>query len=262
MIDLHSHLLPLVDDGARSLDEALALARVAVEDGIGTMVLTPHVFPGRWDNTYESLLPHFVAFRRMLEQAGIPLKVMLGGETRMSPEGLALLATARVPLIGRHLGRAVVLLEMPDGLVPPGIDSVAAFLEARGATAMIAHPERNRAVMRDPSLLEPMLRHGWLMQVTAGALTGDFGAPARHCAFELLRRGWIHVIASDAHNLRNRPPRMRAAREVIAGVAGEAFAVAMTQTRPAELIAGRTATRVVMRGRSPAAPPVEAAVAS
>lgn len=163
MIDLHSHLLPLVDDGARSLDEALALAWAAVEDGITQAVLTPHVFPGRWDNDRDGLLPHFMAFRRVLALEGNPLEVMLGAEVRLSPQALALLDCDSVPLIGSDDGRSVVLIELPDGAVPPGMKSVAAWFEARSLRPMLAHPERNREIMRNPKRLEPLLREGWLM---------------------------------------------------------------------------------------------------
>jgi len=100
MIDLHCHLIPGIDDGPKTMDEALDLARASVLDGITHAVVTPHVFAGQWDNTLSTILPHFVKFQAALGQAGIDLKISLGGEVRLLPESLVLLADNNLPFLG------------------------------------------------------------------------------------------------------------------------------------------------------------------
>jgi protein-tyrosine phosphatase len=236
MIDLHCHLLPGVDDGARDLETGLALARAAVANGIRAAVLTPHVFPGRWSLARRGLRPHFNAFRRMVEEARIPLELHLGAEVRLAPESLALFAEGELPTIGHWQGRPVVLIELPDGGLPPGaLGAIEVFLEG-GAVPMIAHPERNRAVMRDPDRIAPFVEAGCLLQLTAASVCGWFGEPALHAARALIDRGWVTVVATDAHDLRHRPPVLREARHALRMRWGETAAVALTETTPASLL--------------------------
>lgn len=240
MIDLHCHLLPGVDDGAPDLEAGLALARAAVANGIGTAVLTPHVFPGRWPLTRSGLRPHFNAFRRMVADAGIPLELRLGAEVRLSSETLAQFTEGELPSIGRWQGRPVVLVELPDGDIPPeALGRIGGLLDA-GAVPMIAHPERNRGVMRATDRIAPFVEAGCLLQLTAASVCGWFGEPALLTARRLLDRGWVTVVATDAHDLRHRPPVMREARHALRLRWGEAAARALTETTPASLIARRT----------------------
>ena len=236
MIDLHCHYLPFVDDGASSLPEAVALATAAVANGIRHAVLTPHVFPGQWDNTRASLAAPFAAFRTMIETSDLPLGLSLGGEVRLLPECLEMAARGELPTIGAWDEDRVVLLELPDSHVPPGTEKAVEFLRARGYRPMIAHPERNKDVMRDPRKLLPMLQQGCLLQVTAASVVGLFGAPAQRSALQLLDAGVVTVIASDAHNLQHRPPRMAEARAALAARYGEPAAVLLTETHPGRVV--------------------------
>ena len=236
MIDLHCHYLPFVDDGAPDLREAVALATASVANGIRHAVLTPHVFPGQWDNTPSSLAAPFAAFRRMIETAELPLGLSLGGEVRLLPECLEMAARSELPTIGAWDEDRVVLLELPDSHVPVGTENAVAFLRARGYRPMIAHPERNKDVMRDPRKLLPLLKQGCLLQITAASVVGLFGAAAQKSALQLLDAGVVTVIASDAHNLAHRPPRMAEARAALAARYGEAAAVLLTETNPGRVV--------------------------
>lgn len=236
MIDLHCHYLPFVDDGAATLDEAVALATAAVANGIRHAVLTPHVYPGQWDNTATSLRAPFAAFHRMIETSGLPLGLSLGGEVRLLPECLEMAARGELPTLGGWDDDRVVLLEFPDSHVPAGADKATDFLRARGYRPMIAHPERNKDVMRDPRKLLPFLQQGCLVQLTAASVAGLFGAPALKSALQLLDAGVVTVIASDAHNLAHRPPRMAEARRAIVQRYGEAAAVLLTETNPGRVV--------------------------
>jgi len=236
MIDLHCHYLPAVDDGAQSLDEAVALARAAVANGIRHAVLTPHVHPGRYENTFSSLVPHFEAFSDMLVALEVPLRVQLGGEVRLVPESLTLLEENELPHVGDWNGDKVVLLEFPPGQIPVGSLNAVAYLRARGVLPMLAHPERNKDVMRSWRKIEPFVKEGCLLQVTAASVCGVFGEAVRVTAERLLAAGWVSVVATDAHNLEHRPPMLAEARQVIAQRHGAEAALQLTEGNPGRIV--------------------------
>ncbi len=240
MIDLHCHYMPGVDDGADTLDDGLALAAAASADGIRHAVLTPHVFPGRWNNTASSLAAGFEAFRTALSTSGLAFDVSLGGEVHLLPESLELAERNELPTLGHWCGDRVLLLELPDAQIPVGTDKAVAFLRLRGYLPMIAHPERNKEVMRDWRKVLPLVAQGCLLQLTAASVAGLFGPKALASALQLLDAGVVTVIASDAHNLEHRPPRMRAARSAIAARYGESAAALLTETNPGTIL-GRVA---------------------
>jgi len=236
MIDLHCHYLPAVDDGAQTTVEAVELARASVANGITHAVLTPHVNPGRYENTLSSLKPHFEAFQKLLQSAQVPLTTCLGGEVRLSAESLALLEENELPSIGDWDGYKVVLLEFPAGQIPVGAINVVGYLRARGMLPMIAHPERNKDVMRNYRKIEPFVKEGCLLQITAASVCGIFGDLIRLSAEHLLGIGWVTVIATDAHSLEYRPPMLAEARAVIRQRYGNAAAALLTEGNPGSIV--------------------------
>ncbi|MDD4927599.1 MAG: hypothetical protein PHF58_13990, partial [Methylotenera sp.] len=147
MIDLHCHLLPGIDDGPETIEQSLELARAAVADGITHSVLTSHVHPGRYPNQRRNLEIAVDAFRAALVKAQIPLQVFVGGEARLCPELIDLLATKQVPYLGQVNGYNIVLLEFPHQQIPLGsMRFVQSMLNIK-IRPLIAHPERNKAVM-------------------------------------------------------------------------------------------------------------------
>lgn len=241
MIDIHSHLLPEVDDGSRSIRESIALLRLAVQDGICEMVFTPHMYAGRWDNDLALLRPRFEAFARLVASKGIPIRLHLGAEVHLTLEAIGQLERGEVPMIGRWNGLQAFLLELPDGRIPPFTIDALRHLKDRALQPILVHPERNRQVMQDVDCLAPLVAEGCLLQVTAGSLTGGFGARAEQAAFSLLERDWVSFLATDAHNLRSRPPLMRAAYERVAARFGVLAADQLTNGNPSQLIAGTLA---------------------
>lgn len=236
MIDLHCHYLPGIDDGAQTLDEALALARAAVADGITHAVMTPHVHIGVFENRAAGIAAAAAAFRAALSQYGIDLTISAGGEVRIGAELIELLGEGELPFLGRLGSERVMLLEFPHGQVPVGAERFTAWLRRQGVLPLIAHPERNKDVMRDLARLDPFIEQGCLLQVTAGSLIGNFGNLAQRRARELLDRGDIFAVATDAHNLANRPPVLTAARAFVAAAAGEVTAAALTYGNPLALL--------------------------
>lgn len=236
MIDLHCHLLPGIDDGPETLEDALAMARLACSNGIRKAVITPHVHVGRYDNDLHSIRRHLSAFAEQLSGNQIPLEVDCAGEVRIDPEIMGMIEEGRIPFLGEVAGFRILLLEFPHGSIPVGSEKFAAWLLGRRIRPMIAHPERNKDVMRNVERLGPFIQMGCWLQVTAGSLTGVFGALARERGMQLLERGWVRILASDAHNLEARVPALEGGRAVAETVLGPVESWALVRDRPAEII--------------------------
>jgi protein-tyrosine phosphatase len=215
MIDLHCHLLPGIDDGPQDMVQALALCRLAVEDGISHAICTPHVHAGRWENTRSSIAGRIGELRQALVEQDIALKLGFAGEVRASEQVMALVSQGELPTYGSYETHAVVLLEFPHNALPVGSEQLIDWMLRHGYRPLIAHPERNKAVMKNPDLLLPLVERGALLQLTAGSIVGDFGAAAESVSLDLLTRDLVAVVASDAHNQRGRRPRMQAAFSVV-----------------------------------------------
>jgi protein-tyrosine phosphatase len=236
MIDLHCHLLPGIDDGPATLAEAVELARMAVADGITTIVVTPHIHPGRYDNHREKIEVYLRAYRLALAQQGIPLELRLGAEVRVSLESLELLQRDQVPFLGEHRGWRVLLLELPHGSVPVGSLQFVEKLLQMNIRPLLAHPERNRSFMDNPRRIDPFLAAGCWLQLTAGSVTGDFGRQAQKLAHQLLDEESVRVVASDAHNRSTRPPRLSRAHALITQRWGDEVADDLMRHHPRQIL--------------------------
>ena len=264
-VDIHCHLLPQVDDGPRALGEALDMARLAVASGITHAVLTPHLHPGRWENTRSALEPAFGLFRRALRTNGIALELGLACEARIAPELLPLIERHEVPFLGELDGYRVLLLEFPHGHIPMGADKFAARLLQLKVLPLIAHPERNKDAMRSRDKLRVFEEMGCLFQLTAGALAGRFGESAARLALQLLESESTFVMASDAHNLEARTPDLRHGEAVAARVLGVEAARRLVHDNPWRIVRWhfeeRPAAPAVPAGGPRVAAPVPAPVA-
>lgn len=236
MIDLHCHFLPGVDDGAETVAEALALAEAAVANGITTSVLTSHLHPGRYANVRSTLQREVESFRGLLAERQIPLDVRVGAEVRLLPEMIELLIDDEIPFLGTVDGYRIVLLEFPHNLIPVGSQSFIAKLLEMKIRPLIAHPERNKAVMHDPEKIRPFVGMGCWLQVTAGSLAGRFGTAVEETARRLLDNDWVQVLATDAHNLEHRPPDLAEGRDAAARHYGEAAAWRLVREWPAKIV--------------------------
>lgn len=197
MIDLHIHILPGIDDGPATLQEAAAMARLALDGGTGAVVATPHVAPGLYDNDKAGILAAVQEFQSYLQQCEIGLQVYPGAEYMLEPdlaEGLAAGEVLTLADGGRYL-----LVEFPAMGVPIYAEQALFEICLQGVTPIIAHPERNVDFLRDPGKLQPLLERGALCQGTARSFTGLFGKRARQVALTYLREGYYSFISSDAH---------------------------------------------------------------
>ena len=238
MIDLHCHLLPGIDDGPETMEEALALAAHAVRNGIVRAVVTPHIHVGRYRNELASITADLTRFRTELKRRNIPLELGLGGEVRLGEDIIAMVAEERIPYLGERDGYRIMLLELPHSHVPVGSDKFVGWLLKQKIRPMIAHPERNKDVHHDINKITPFVSMGCWLQVTAGAVAGNFGEPSRKRAVQLLERGWVAVLASDAHNLEHRPPELEPGRRAAAAIVGEEESWKLVRDTPLAIVAG------------------------
>jgi protein-tyrosine phosphatase len=215
VIDLHTHLLPGIDDGPSSIPESVEMARVAVEAGIRTVVCTPHMHRAYPDTSPEVIHRGVARLREELAREEVPLEILPGAE--ISLERLASLSEADLGALTLGNG-SWLLLELPFHGWPLSLPQILYDLELRGFGAVLAHPERAESVQRSPDRLRDAVGRGALVQVTASSFSGEHGSAARRAAVGLLQQGLITFLASDAHGVNWRPPDMR---EGLAAAAAE-----------------------------------------
>jgi protein-tyrosine phosphatase len=202
VIDLHTHLLPGVDDGPATMDEAIAMARATLDAGVAEVVATPHV-SARYPNDPATIRRALDDVRAALEQANVPLHVHSGAEIAFD----TVLALPEEQLQDLRLGDGrFVMIESPLGSAASDAALVVSAVQNRGHRVLLAHPERSPMFQRDPAQLERLVADGALTSLTASAFAGRFGRTAQRCAVTLLRRGLVHNIVSDMHDLVGRPP--------------------------------------------------------
>jgi protein-tyrosine phosphatase len=241
MIDLHSHILPDLDDGPISWEESLEMARMAVEDGIRTMVASPHLFQHRPINPAEvnhkeAIFEKISELKERLRAAGLDLEILPGCDFPLSYEGLQLLENNQVLTIND--GQRYLLMELPESAVPPATEEICFRLNSKGLVPIITHPERHLIFQEMPDKLRRFVDLGCLVQITSTSLTGGFGSQVARVAREMLRKGHGHILASDAHNLQSRPPLLSKALEEASLVVGRKRALAMVTTTPEKIIKG------------------------
>ncbi len=208
MIDLHSHILPELDDGAQSLGESLAMARMAVDSGITAMVATPHCAYDRREDVLES----WKLLCEALEENGIPLKLYPGMEVFGTERTLKLLKAGKLLTLNGSRYPLVEFDFRSDGERETGI--LKELCQA-GYRPLVAHPERYGYIQHDPTLANQWLRMGCLIQVNRGSLLGRFGRQAQAMAVELVERGFASAVATDAHSHKVRAPWLLDVREML-----------------------------------------------
>lgn len=226
MIDIHSHILPAIDDGAQDMAESISMAKIAVKDGISTIFATPHITAKTAGRAF--IADQVAILQNSLTTAGIKLHIALGGE---------------IPFyLGADFGpfclgdSRFLLLELPHSHVPDSTNQKIYELRILGYKVIIAHPERNGDIIRNPDLLKEMLDCGALAQITAGSVTGDMGTQAQHCAHHLLRQKMVHFIASDSHSSLHRTPLLGKAVTMAGRIIGKEEAHKLVFENPQQII--------------------------
>lgn len=213
LVDIHCHILPSLDDGAKSYQEAIEMARIAWSDGITDIIATPHTRDGLHDQQAAVVLESIQQLRLALEQENILVRIHPGMEIHAHAELVENLFSGEIFSLGNEM--KYVLLEFPSTHFPLFSHSLISHLLDRGITPVIAHPERIEVFRHKPSLLREWTSLGAIGQVTAGSLLGFFGQTARASANEFVKQRLVHVIASDGHHTRTRRPELSAAYEAL-----------------------------------------------
>jgi protein-tyrosine phosphatase len=236
-VDIHCHLLPGIDDGAQSVADSLAMARMAVDDGIRTIICTPHQLGNFGHNCGEDIRRRVLELQTELTKAGLPLQVVAGADVRIEPGMVERLQTGSVLTLGdqcRH-----VLLELPHELYLP-LEPVLAELARAKMVGVLSHPERNEGILRNPNVLPPLVDAGCLMQITAGSLCGTMGPQCREMSEWMLAEGLVHFVATDAHSPKSRRPLLRRAFERVAELTNAEMATVLCHANPISVVEGRT----------------------
>ncbi len=236
--DLHNHTLPGVDDGPRTMDDAIAMAGIAAADGIGVVLLTPHnrdVEPLVRDGSFPQRVE---ALRAAIAEAGIGVQIVVGMENHVEPDLPEKLAQGLALPIN---GSKYVLVELPfTSTLPLYTDDVLFQLQVRGYAPIIAHPERCDALAERPELLQAFVGRGMLAQVTTTSIVGGFGRKYQKAAETMLRGDLVQIIATDSHQARGpRVPVMSKGVQQAARLVGEERATFMATAVPHAIIEGR-----------------------
>ena len=270
MIDLHSHILPKLDDGSRSVGESIGMCRISYRDGVRTIVATPHTLTEPYQNDRVTILSKVRELNGMIGRFGArnlafggknpksekshhfqseicnlkseislhsALEILPGSDVRLCDEILPYVDQGKVATIGDT--ERFMIVEFPFYSIPYRAEDILFELMARGITPVISHPERNVGIEQRPERYYEMIRMGCLGQVTAMSLTGGFGSHIRRFAGKLLRRRLIHAIASDAHGIDGRPPGLMAAVREAGKIVGRAEAIKLVTEYPRAITQGR-----------------------
>lgn len=229
MIDIHHHLLWSQDDGAKTVEVSLAMAQMAAADGITHIACTPHA------NSYYEYDPAAISekiaeLQHQLELRHISITLGRGCDFHTSYDNIQL-AQDDPTRFSINSG-SYLLVEIPDQALPPTLNEVFYEMQLNGLVPVLTHPERNLTLQRDLSRVKEWLRGGVLVQVTAGSVTGKMGKTAQRIAHELLSKRWVHFLATDAHNVTSRPPKMRDAMELVAEKYGSDYAHLLCVSNP------------------------------
>jgi protein-tyrosine phosphatase len=259
MIDIHAHILPELDDGAKTLEESIQMCRISYHDGIRTIVVTPHILPGIYKNDRSTILSKLQQLNNALMKFGVQssefvvknsdsmtqrlndpmtgFKLLPGADVHFSSDILQRYEKGEIVTVndqGRYL-----MVEFAFQGIPYQAEEVLFQLLTKGIIPIISHPERNMEIGQRPKRYYEMIRMGCLGQVTAMSLTGEFGSGVRRIAEKLLTNRLIHIIASDAHSTDGRPPILSAAVKAAEKIVGKEEAQRMVTEYPQAVIDGR-----------------------
>lgn len=237
MVDIHCHMIPGIDDGSPDLQTSIEMAQMAVRDGIGTVIVTPHQLGSFGRNTGDRIRAATAAFNATLKQQKIPLNVLPGGDVRIEKGMRAKLQTGEVMSLADR--RKSVLLELPHELYFP-LEPVLQQLKSAGMQGILSHPERNQGILRHREVLPGLVDAGCLMQLTAGSIVGSMGPLCQQFSQWMLEQGLVHFVATDAHGIKARRPRLTPARRVVEERCGAKVAEELFVTNPTLVALGKT----------------------
>ena len=236
MVDIHHHLLWGLDDGAKDLETSIAMAKASAADGVTHVVCTPHA-NGTYEYRPEVNAAKVTELQAALDADGVPLQVGIGCDFHLSYDNIVEAKDNPAKFSVNGLG--YLMVEIPDFGVPRGLSETFYELQLVGLTPVLTHPERNPTLQQDINRLAEWMRGGVLVQVTGDSVTGRMGKTAEKMAHQLLAKKWVHFLATDAHNVSSRPPRLSEARDVVARKYGADYAERLTTANPRAVFDGK-----------------------
>lgn len=230
LYDIHCHILPGLDEGSQSMEESLRMLQVAREDGISGIVATPHIINGVYHNTREIIERTVSALKDSAGYFGI----YTGAEIRIDRDLAARVDSNEIPLINN---KKFILLELPAYVIPPlnELEIIIKGLRNRRISPIFAHPDRNMPILKDLSIMERLVRCGALFQMTAMSVTDR---SAHKSVLKMIKKGYIHAVASDAHDTAKRPPILSVAYETISRKIANEVAERLFMYNPLRIIRG------------------------
>ncbi len=235
MIDIHSHILPGVDDGPDSFEESIEMLRISMEDGVNGMVSTSHVMNKMTPELQKKYQDTFNQLQEMAREAGISMPLWLAAEVHIHSEYDINASLSTLAGNGKYM-----LIEFPMNEVPREAGDTFFHISLEGITPILAHPERYIRVLQKPKIVYEFVERGVLMQLNAGSITGRFGKPSRNLAFDMIDHNMAHFIASDCHGTRRRTPRLKEAHDVVQKIWGQDRARQLFQVNPYRAVLGET----------------------
>lgn len=232
-VDIHCHILPGIDDGARTIEESLALAREAAANGVSDIIATPHLNRELFIFSIEDAKAAFEKLQAAITAEQIPITLHLGAEVKAAPNIPEGVKSGTIPTLA---GSDYLLLEFPFDSVPPFARELVFQIQLAGITPILAHPERNARFQRDPSLLESYLSAGCLTQINSTSLTGHLGRSSQKAAIAFLTNKWVNMIGSDGHKAGGRGVNFKEALSVAAKQVGMEEALKMVLDNPRRIL--------------------------
>ncbi len=229
-IDIHSHIIPGVDDGSQDLETSMALLRMAAENGTTDIIATPHVIDVSTMLTWDAIRRHVEALQKAADGQGIPIRIYPGAETELNWDLLELMRKDHSAFC--LAGSRYCLMEMPSLMLPPHLEEIIYELQLMDIVPVLAHPERQMQLMEKPEKLLELLEKGCAAQSNGGSVTGVFGPKVQHNVEQLLEQKVIAFMGSDAHNLRHRNTNLKEARETMTARWGGEAVTKLFETRP------------------------------
>jgi protein-tyrosine phosphatase len=235
MIDIHSHILPNFDDGARTIEESVALASAAAAEGTRIFFATPHISNERDLETSRYISVAAASLQNDLNRLGVQVQIVPGAE--VFPSEFVLRALDNNIPITLGIGGRYLLLDSPITSMPNGLEQLVFDLQTRGITPILAHPERSMPIQQNPKMIESLVQRGMLVQIDASSILGTHGKAARNTAISMLSHNWVHFMASDVHSQRRKSSLAEAARK-LTGVIGDEKVTELTKTNGRRILDG------------------------
>lgn len=236
MIDIHCHILPCLDDGARNVEEAVEMARIAYSEGITKIVATPHYIEDEICPSLYEINHKIKELQIVLKSENIDIEILIGNEVYLTYFLTSYIKRRNIATINNT---QYILIEFPMFNIPTYTEDVIYNLKLIGITPIIAHPERYRYVMENPNVLIKYIDMGALCQINSGSITGKFGKEIREISKVLISHDMAHFVASDGHSMRNRAPKLKRAYERVMHLYGKEKSEELFKINPQKIIEGK-----------------------